>query len=84
MYKAAALIPGVVVADRQATLDGRKGVALGIYWADGKFRQDIIVDPATGQLVGERIIYFVAEGGIPANTTAAWTAIKTSVVNSAP
>lgn len=39
-YKAAALIPGVVVADKQATLDRRQGVALGIYWAEGKFREE--------------------------------------------
>jgi RNA polymerase sigma-70 factor (ECF subfamily) len=84
MYKAAALIPGVVVADKQATLDGRRGVALGVSWAEGKFREDIIVDPATGLLIGERTMYLVAESGIPANTAASWTAVKTSVVDSAP
>lgn len=84
MYKAAALIPGVVVADKQATLDGRQGVALGVSWAEGKFREDIIVDPATGLMIGERTIYLVAEGGIPANTASSWTSVKTSVVNAAP
>ncbi|MFC8038159.1 CU044_5270 family protein [Paenarthrobacter sp. NPDC057355] len=84
MYKAAALIPGIVVADKQATLDGQQGVALGVYFADGKFRDDIIVDPETGQLIGERTVYLVAESGIPANTAAAWTSVRTSVVDSAP
>lgn len=84
MYKAAALIPGVVVADKQATLDGRQGVALGVYWAGGKFREDIIVDPVTGLMIGERTVYLVAEGGIPANTATSWTAVKTSVVDAAP
>lgn len=84
MYKAAALIPGVVVADKQATLDGRKGVALGVHWADGKLRQDIIIDPATGLMIGERQVALVAMDGIPANTAFGWTAIKTSVVDSAP
>lgn len=84
MYKAAALIPGVVVADKQATLDGRQGVALGVYWGDGKFREDIIVDPVTGLMIGERIMYLVAEGGIPANTASSWTSVKTSVVDAAP
>ncbi len=84
MYKAAALIPGVVVADKQAALDGRKGVALGVYWADGKLRQDIIVDPATGLMIGEREVALVATDGIPANTAFGWTSIRTSVVDSAP
>ncbi|WP_278253609.1 CU044_5270 family protein [Arthrobacter cavernae] len=84
MYKAAALIPGVVVADEQATLDGRKGVALGVYWAEGKLRQDIIVDPVTGFMIGERTMHLVAMGGIPANTASGWTSVKTSVVDSAP
>ncbi|MFI2562828.1 CU044_5270 family protein [Paenarthrobacter sp. NPDC018779] len=84
MYKAAALIPGIVVAAKQATLDGRQGVALGVHYADGKVRDDIIVNPATGQLIGERTVYLVAEAGIPANTAAAWTSVQTSVVDSAP
>jgi len=84
MYKAAALIPGVVVADKQATLDGRKGVALGVYWADGKLRQDIIIDPATGLMIGERTMHLAAMDGIPANTATGWTSVKTSVVDSAP
>lgn len=84
LYKAAALIPGVVVADKQATLDGRQGVALGVYWADGKFREDIIIDPANGQMIGERTMFLVDEAGIPANTAADWTSVKTSVVDAAP
>lgn len=84
MYEAAALIPGVVVADKQATLDGRQGVALGVYWAGGKFRNDIIVDPGTGLMIGERTMYLAAEGGIPANTAAAWTSVETTVVDTAP
>ncbi|WP_245413108.1 CU044_5270 family protein [Arthrobacter celericrescens] len=84
MYKAAALIPGVVVADKQATLDGRKGIALGIHWAEGKIRQDIIIDPGTGLMIGERMVSLAALDGIPANTAFGWTAVKTSVVDSAP
>lgn len=84
MYKAAALIPGVIVADKQATLDGRKGVALGILWAGGKARQDIIVDTETGMMIGERNVSLAALDGIPANTAFGWTAVKISVVDSAP
>ena len=77
-------MPGVVGADKQATLDRRQGVALGIYWAEGKFRKDTILDPATGLMIGARTIYLVAESGIPAKTASSWTSVKTSVVNAAP
>ena len=46
LYKAAALIPGVTVTDRQTTIDGRKGVAIGIPSSDGVTRTDVIIDPA--------------------------------------
>lgn len=53
LFKAAALIPGMSVADRQMTLDGRTGVAMGVENADATLRQDIVVDPGTGLLIGE-------------------------------
>ena len=45
LYKAAALIPGVTVTDEQATLDGRKGIAIGRVEDFSHFRHDIIIDP---------------------------------------
>jgi hypothetical protein len=87
LYKAAALIPGVTVNDRQARLDGRTGVAIGISSWGGNLRQDIIVDPQTGLLIGERTVLLRTDDGfpgVPAGTAISWTAIETSVVNSAP
>lgn len=85
LYKAAALIPGVTIVDRQANLDGRTGIAIGI---PGEIsRQEIIIDPATGLLIGERTVLLKTTPDIPAfpaGTATAWTAIKTSVVDSAP
>jgi RNA polymerase sigma-70 factor (ECF subfamily) len=82
-YEAAALIPGVEIVDNQATLDGRTGVAIGRD-ESGQFRQEIIVDPATGQFIGERQVTLGESNGIPAGTPYAWTAVTTSVVDSAP
>ncbi len=84
LYQAAALIPGVTVTDREATLDGRTGISLGMKTPGYNARKELIVDPATGQLIGEREILLEDSGGIPAGTATAWTAVTTSVVDSAP
>lgn len=84
LYKAAALIPGVTVTDNQATLDGQTGVAIGRDEGVSDMRQEIIVDPATGQLIGERRVLTKAFNSIPAGTVVGWTTIRTSVVDAAP
>ncbi|MDQ0734791.1 CU044_5270 family protein [Arthrobacter agilis] len=83
-YEAAALIPGVEVMDRQATIDGRTGVALGKADPGQAFRQDIIIDPASGLVIGEQTVILKESTGAPAGTIESWTAVHTSVVNSAP
>lgn len=82
-YEAAARIPGVEITERQATLDGRTGVAFGRD-EGGIFRQEIIIDPTTGQFIGERMVLLVAQDEVPAGTTTGWSAVSTSVVDSAP
>ena len=84
LYKAAALIPGVTVTDNQATLRGQTGVAIGRVEDVSHMRQDIIIDPLTGQLIGERSVLTEGTGDIPAGTVAGWTTIRTRVVDSAP
>lgn len=84
LYKAAAMIPGVVVTENQATLDGQTGIAIGRVENASNTRQDIIIDPATGQLIGEREVTLDPLGAIPAGTTTSWTTIRTTVVDSAP
>ncbi|MFB9163636.1 CU044_5270 family protein [Arthrobacter psychrochitiniphilus] len=84
LYQAAALIPGVSVTDNQATLDGQSGVAIGRVEGASNIRQDVIIDPATGQLIGERQVALEAMGSVPAGATIGWTTIRTTVVNSLP
>ncbi|MDN3903166.1 CU044_5270 family protein [Arthrobacter sp. YD2] len=84
LYQAAALIPGVTVVDREAALDGRTGISLGMKSSRYEARREIIIDPDTGQLIGEREILLEDLGGIPSGTATAWTAVTTSVVDSAP
>ncbi|MCC9144353.1 MULTISPECIES: CU044_5270 family protein [unclassified Arthrobacter] len=84
LYEAIALIPGVTVVDREATLDGRTGVSLGMKSSNYRTRMEIIIDPESGQMIGEREVQLREDKGVPAGTVTRWTAITTSVVDSAP
>ena len=84
LYKAAALIPGVTVTDEQATLDGRKGIAIGRVEDFSHFRQDIIIDPQSGLPIGERQVLTEPLGTMPAGTATTWTTLETSVSDTAP
>ncbi|CAL9671529.1 hypothetical protein SUDANB95_07503 [Actinosynnema sp. ALI-1.44] len=80
-YRALALLDGVKVYESAVTLDGRTGVAIGI--EDEKERRDLIVDPATGEFIGERTVagpnphYSYIEPG----TVTGYSAITTKVVD---
>lgn len=85
LYKAAAIIPGVTVTEGQANLDGRTGVAIGrLEEGPAKTRQELIIDPQTGLLIGERSVLTQPQGAFPAGTATTWTAIETSVSDTAP
>lgn len=79
IYKALAKIPGLQVTEKQANLAGRAGTALGI--DDGDERQDIIIDPETGQFIGERQVATDDTGSFEAGTVMAFTSVTTGVVN---
>jgi hypothetical protein len=82
-YQAAALIPGVTITEQRATLDGRTGVAIGR--DEGTtFRQEIIIDAATGLFIGERTVTLEGFDEIPTGTVVGWSAVTTSVTDSAP
>ena len=87
LYKAAAMIPGVEITEEQANLNGATGIAIGRLEDANGIRQDLIIDPTTGQLIGERQV-LTHEGdeqsGFPVGTIISWTAITTTVVDGAP
>jgi len=84
LFRTAAMIPGVVVSEQTANLDGRTGVAVGYTDTTSHTRQDLIVDPATGAFIGERDVSTTSDSGFPAGTVTDSTAVTTSVVDSAP
>lgn len=84
LFRAAALIPGVEVTDRQANLNGEVGVAVGRYEPNSGDRQEIIFNPETGMVIGEREVR-VDPGHplFPAGSLISWTAVTTDVVPAA-
>ena len=82
LYEALALMPSVVITEQQTTLDDRQGTAIGLQTAGSVSRQEIIIDPATGEYIGVRIVSVNGVGEIPAGTTLEYTALTASVVDS--
>jgi len=85
LYDALALIPGVTTTEDQPNLDGREGVAIGrtepLHAGE---RQEIIVDPNSGLLIGERTVIQYAVYGLGPNRIASQTAIEYDVVGNVP
>ncbi|KOV82899.1 CU044_5270 family protein [Nocardia sp. NRRL S-836] len=79
IFRALALLPGLVVTEKRANLDGEEGVALGIkYYEDF---QEIIIDPADGDFIGSRST--VAEKGtLDKGTVRSSSSVSTAVVGS--
>ncbi|BCW50742.1 CU044_5270 family protein [Arthrobacter sp. StoSoilB13] len=84
LYKAAALIPGVTVTDRHAMIDDRTGIAIGIASSDGVTGANIVIDPASGLVIGVQSVLLKDYPGYPAGTVTTWTSLRTSVVDFAP
>lgn len=84
IYKALAEIPDVTITENSATLNGKKGVAIGRLEPSSNTRRDIIIDPTSGQFIGEREVILDGNVAVPASTVMASTAVTTEVVDSAP
>jgi hypothetical protein len=81
LYRALANLPILEVSDRNANLDGRNGIGLGI--DEGGRKRELIIDPATGQFIGERDTATKAFGMVPAGTVTSYTALTTAVATEA-
>ena len=84
LFRALALIPGVEVTKQQATLNGQVGVALGRQDPSRDYRAEIIVDPKTGNMIGEREVLTQPRGDVPSGTVIKSTSVSVSIVNRAP
>jgi hypothetical protein len=80
LYRALALLPGLEVTERVANLDGHQGTSLGVT-RDG-VRQDLIIDPNTGQFIGRRTVIESGNPDLPPNTVfSSWSVSNPVVVD---
>jgi hypothetical protein len=79
LYRTLAKVPGLEITEQVANLDGQKGTSYGIS-ADGQ-RHDVIIDPATGQFIGERQVVEEGYEYVPAGTVTEYTSMTTAVVS---
>ena len=90
LFKAATRIPGVQVIDQRAKLDGQTGVSVGRYEPKTRMGQELIFDPETGQVIGEREVNLNRRSapGDPAvvwpDHITSWTSVQVTVVDKAP
>jgi hypothetical protein len=85
LFDALALIPGVTSTVNVKNLDGTPGVAIGrTELLRAGIRQEIIIDPDSGLIIGERTVSTFALFGFGLNEVVSLTAIDTSVVDVAP
>ncbi|MBP2321300.1 hypothetical protein JOF56_001685 [Kibdelosporangium banguiense] len=79
LYRAVALSPDLKISDNNANLDGRVGVGLG--FERGGLRQELIIDPVTGQFIGERQTAAQDYPSVPKGTVTGYTSVSTGVVD---
>jgi RNA polymerase sigma-70 factor (ECF subfamily) len=86
LLRAATMIPGVTITDDQATLNGSTGTAIGRVESKQSLRVEIIIDPSSGRLIGEREVAVVAipESDVVAGDILSWSSVETAIVNVAP
>jgi RNA polymerase sigma-70 factor (ECF subfamily) len=84
MYKALATLPGIVVTEKQVSLEGRIGTAISLPVRTGTERRDVIVDPTDGTYLGERTVQTSKMGSIPAGCVIDSVAVRSAPVNNQP
>jgi len=84
LFRVLATVPGVTVTAASVTVAGRAGVAIGrLETVDGE-RQELVVDPRTGEVIAERTIQVRGVDGIPAGTVTGQVRTTRSVVDDVP
>ena len=82
LYRAAIKLPGIELVSSTASIDGRKGIAIGRLEPFGYLRQEIIFDSAAGKFLGEREVVVQSnadDAHLPVGATYSSTAVTTAV-----
>ncbi len=80
--RALALLPGTRLLTPVHAPDGRVVTAVTTQ-DDGKYADSILIDPATGALVGTSTVLLVEDQGIPADTAIAVSTVRREIVEPA-
>ncbi len=80
MFRALALLPGLVVTEKRANLDGVEGVALGIKYHDTF--EELIINPANGEFIGIRETVAEEGGSLKKGTVRSVYSVITGVAGS--
>jgi hypothetical protein len=78
-YRVLAKLPSIEITENVPNLAGHEGTSFAV--RDDDFREEIIVDPATGQMIGERRRTVRAQNGMKAGTVLADSSLETVVVD---
>ncbi|HET9631779.1 MAG TPA: CU044_5270 family protein [Terrabacter sp.] len=84
LFQVLKTVPGVDVTSRAVTLQGQLGVGIARTEPVNGTRQEIMVDPSTGLLIGERTVAVEGTSGVPAGTVITETRVRTTLVNEIP
>jgi len=77
-------VPGVEVAGPSVSIDGATGVGIGRLEPRNGTRQEIVVDPTNGQVIGEREIQVDGGGGVAPGTVTLQVRVTRTPVDDAP
>lgn len=78
LYRVLAKVPGMEITEKVTNLDGQAGTAFGITRV-GR-RSDVIIDPSTGQYIGQREVDLDGVTGVPPGTVISYVSVTTPVI----
>ena len=84
LYRVLETVPGVEVTSESVRVGNVTGVGIGRLEDVNGLRQELVVDPATGQVVAEREIAVRDVDGIPAGTVIGQTTVTRTIVDAVP
>lgn len=85
LFQVLKTVPGVDVTARAVTIAGRTGVAIArTETEEGGSRQEIIIDPDSGVLIGERRVAVDDSYGVPVGTVINETSVTRTLVDEVP
>lgn len=76
--------PRVEITSRAATVGTASGIAFGRYESHNGTRTELVIDPANGDLVGERDVATQSHDGISAGTVTGQTVVTRTLVDAVP